>query len=305
MNKLNELIKTSPYEAQTKFSDTSSHTSRMSAYPKLCARHRVPSVCSSEATSHYRDKRKSRRTTSNGSDLASSVDANEFKSKSSRFYSKKNNNNNNNSNGGLKDTQESIGRNGSNKQLRLTNRTVSGSSNGSSRYGRFLSAEDWSNQEDSKKNSKLFMVNEQNMCESDSLVPAAVPAVKCRGSKENYNRVHFHLNPNPTLKSTDEEDECDTSIAQKNDNHHLFATVNNSSNENKNFSIKELPNETSESSSIKPVDDLNGAKPNNLKKTSRNSNNASKDKNGMEWDNDPYWDNLELNAVGQINFEHD
>jgi len=276
----------------------------MSAYPKLCARHRVPSVCSSEATSHYRDKRKSRRTTSNGSDLASSVDANEFKSKSSRFYSKKNNN----SNGGLKDTQESTGRNGSNKQMRLTSRTVSGSSNGSSRYGRYLSADDWSNQEDNKKNSKLFMVNEQNMCESDSLVPAAVPAVKCRGSKENSNRVHFHLNPNPTLKSTDEEDECDNSIAHKKDNQHQqFATVNNSSNENKNFSIKELPNETNESSSIKPVDDLNGAKngANNFKKTSRHPNNGSKDKNGMEWDNDAYWDNLELNAVGQINFEHD
>ena len=72
-----------------------------------------------------------------------------------------------------------------------------------------------------------------------------------------------------------------------------------------NFSIKELPNETNESSSIKPADDLNGVKANNLKKTSRHPNNGSKDKNGMEWDNDAYWDNLELNAVGQINFEHD
>ena len=176
-NKLTELIDRSPYETQTKFSDTSSHTSRLSApyYPKLCARHRVPSVCSSEATSHYREKRRSRRTTSNGSDMASSVDANEFKSKSSRYYPRKNS-----SSDVLKNGQESIGRNNSSsKQLRLSNKALS---NGSSSYRRFLSVGDRPHQDDDRQKAKLFMVNEQNLCETDSLVPA-VP-VKSRSSKE-------------------------------------------------------------------------------------------------------------------------
>ena len=57
-------------------------------YPKLCARHRIPSICSSE-TSQYRMKkaRRYRSCMSNASDLASSVDLNEFKS--SRSYTRK------------------------------------------------------------------------------------------------------------------------------------------------------------------------------------------------------------------------
>ena len=63
-------------------SDTRSLKLHNIYYPKMCARHRVPSICSSE-TGQLQYKRKARRNrsyASNQSDLASSVDLNEFKS---------------------------------------------------------------------------------------------------------------------------------------------------------------------------------------------------------------------------------
>jgi patatin-like phospholipase domain-containing protein 2 len=195
-NNNNEQIEKSNsiYEKQTKCSDTSSHTSKMSGllYPKLCARHRVPSICSSEA-SHYRDLRKSRRTrSSNGSDLASSVDINEFKSKSSRYYARQNS-------GGSDQLQQHQQQNNRKPHLRP-------------------SKKDRSSQNDDNK-LKLFMVNEQ----ADNIV---LPSAN--------STVHFHLNINTPLTSTDEEGETESNP--------LNSTIK-IKRTNGNFSIEEL-NET-------------------------------------------------------------
>ena len=290
VNKHNELMDDSNYEMQTKFSDTSSHTSRMSAmyYPKLCPRHRVPSVCSSEATSHYRDRR-SRRTTSNASDLASSVDINEFKSKSSRFYTRKNN-----SSGVLKNFQEgSRSSSGGNKHARGSTKTNASAPSIPWNYRRYLSVGDKSHQEDEDKQT-LFTVNQHDVANPDS----TANALKLKNPKETSNRVHFHLNAK-ALTSTDEEDEASAeNTLEKRDNQSSHApnmSIREVANES-NFSNESTKNEESpQPTSAMPVNTKNATN----EKTYKSS--KSIDKNGLEWDNDAYWDNLELNAVGQIN----
>ena len=73
-------------------------TNYYSYYPKLCARHRVPSVCNSEGMGHYQMSRQSIRGShsrnSSGSQIAvkdktSTIDRHELKNTSSRFYRRK------------------------------------------------------------------------------------------------------------------------------------------------------------------------------------------------------------------------
>lgn len=78
-----------PSGSIAKLSSVSDVASANFYYPKLCPRHRVPSICSSETTSAtgYRQRRPKRTRSYVSSDVASSVDLNEFKS--SRSYSRR------------------------------------------------------------------------------------------------------------------------------------------------------------------------------------------------------------------------
>ena len=304
-----------------KSSDSSSRTSRLSTmyYPKLCARHRVPSICSSEATSQY--MRKSRRTTSyasNNSDLASSVDINEFKSKSARFYSRRNTQ----SSSSIISTDNNKV---SSRHLRVPSRSASGSTNESNIFKRNLSSFDKPYTDDEKQKQKLLMVNEQSSMDVDIVMREK--STKNKSQRENGNRVHFHLN-SITLTSTDEEDELP--IEKVSFNNKPTVDLNEDKNEdaeyqnNTNVTIQEIPNESTMNNDapLKPIIENSGSnnqipasKPINIKQSPTgnkqlmltyepgSTNPRPSNKNGapLEWDNDPYWDNLELNAVGKIN----
>jgi hypothetical protein len=124
--------------------------------------------------------------------LASSVDINEFKSKSSRYYARQNS-------GGSDQLQQHQQQNNRKPHLRP-------------------SKKDRSSQNDDNK-LKLFMVNEQ----ADNIV---LPSAN--------STVHFHLNINTPLTSTDEEGETESNP--------LNSTIK-IKRTNGNFSIEEL-NET-------------------------------------------------------------
>lgn len=78
-----------PSGSVTKISSVSDVGSSNLFYPKLCPRHRVPSICSSETASAtgYRQRKPKRARSYVSSDVASSVDLNEFKS--SKSYSRR------------------------------------------------------------------------------------------------------------------------------------------------------------------------------------------------------------------------
>lgn len=78
-----------PSGSAAKISSVSDVGSANFYYPKLCPRHRVPSICSSETASAtgYRQRKPKRARSYVSSDVASSVDLNEFKS--SKSYSRR------------------------------------------------------------------------------------------------------------------------------------------------------------------------------------------------------------------------
>ncbi|CAF0713096.1 unnamed protein product [Brachionus calyciflorus] len=98
----------SAIESLTKISnvDSTSDASRLSVnmYPKICPRHRVPSICSSETASmsSYRYRKPKRNRSYISSDVASSVDLNEYKSSRSYTRRKKYNSLNEDSTASLK-----------------------------------------------------------------------------------------------------------------------------------------------------------------------------------------------------------
>ena len=265
--------------------------SRMNLYyPKLCARHRIPSICSSE-TSQYRMKkaRRYRSCMSNASDLASSVDLNEFKS--SRSYTRKLSTSSSRTDVSLKASSSS-------KYLKVPRR--------SSKV--YLPPTERLNIEEEKQKTKLVQANEDFV-----LLDVASPSKPVKTHKESLNKVHFHLN------MTDDEDEdkkndkisiqqeseqqsrkkpksIDQEMVNKtptvlSNSNILIENGNQIENERKNNRvIMETPND------VKQIAQLNTDNVGAINETKRNKPSMNEDK--IEWDS--YWDSLELNAVGEI-----
>ena len=227
---------------------------------------------------------------SNASDLASSVDLNEFKS--SRSYTRKLSTSSSR-------TDVSLRASSSSKYLKVPRR--------SSKV--YLPPTERLNIEEEKQKTKLVQANEDFV-----LLDVASPSKPVKAHKESLNKVHFHLN------MTDDEDADNNkndkiSIQQESEQQsrkkpknidqemaNKTPTVLSNSNiliENGNQIENEKKNNrviTETSNDIKKIAKLNTDDVGEINEAKRNKPSMSEDK--IEWDS--YWDSLELNAVGEI-----
>ena len=211
----------------------------------------------------------------------------------------------------------------SNRHLRVPSRNTSCSSSAS--FKRYTSVPERPYVDEEMRQKQLVMVNESNQMEVDSTSGAVLP-MKSKIHRESGNRVHFHLNSN-TLTSTDEEEEptSDRPMAphivplnkfneslHQQDSQHFIREISNESNftSDANMAVAkqpvvEQPVNASFQTPSKPINIKQSVNTNESKQmiaaNTNNKSNKTNTKNGLEWDNDPYWDNLELNAVGKIN----
>lgn len=264
-------------------------------HPKLCARHRVPSICSSEtggATSlnsaqfKLRKSRRNRSYVSNTSDLASSVDLNEFKLSKSHSYSRRRKYFSESSNPNI----QSLNKKAIPLRPKRSNKSLE-------RMNLLDKSEEEINLEDKMK----IFINSQDS--------------NAKSQRETSNRVHFHLSNNTDDENDDSRDlnskvasnESINFISESNNDKMFTSSSNNMLIEPYNdFNIKgpivtEPPDDNDNEYNPRSNDNIVHLSPISTPISMPNLNASNNSERPMEWDS--YFDNLELNALGRVNID--
>ena len=345
-NSMHQLLESHQYSS-SKLSEMHMHKScsrNQFYFPKICPRHRVPSVCSSDAGNinefSYPGSRKSRRSRSHlsGSEVASSVDLNEFKISKSYFLKKKKPSSN----------KSQISSSVPNKAFQKM--PVMAAANGYKKVTppKKLSSEFVKLQQQTEEATKTAHFTTSNAIK----INVSNNSLVSRSKKEGVPRVHFHL-ANTTDEDDDDEEGSIEKLSASNEAYSadkLFKqALGESSSREESVSggmshINTYPNLIQQRSEVSNTDvdmveeDADQVNPSSanpileIKPNFSSSNllfkleddktqvavdekgataagnsssgeqmilNCEGKKSSIEWEN--YWDNLEFNALGKLN----